>query len=313
MNAIISGRSGRALLIEGASLKSFEVEDPSTLTSRQQADLPYIFGEGADLRILEDTTIENVVLELNSDCNFTWALDLTLISLDIELPKEIRKEAVDSLEKMLEMKEILAQVEYVLYAHPLPADTDLKGTLELATLPASSTVHKFLLDLEKFQPKISEVCRAWESIPTPLFGSYEDREAFRSLAVREGLFQVLTKEPPSSSLFFNRVLASSSIRRLRNHVRVLTKWHKLSDMTFRDDLKVAKAVKLESIRSRRHDARGGLIKREMAVAALRKTRGNQVRAAKLLGISPKDLRKLLSNSKTKTKTKNKDERRELTV
>lgn len=292
------------MLIEGDSLKSFEVDDPSTLRSRQQSDLPYLFGEGTDLRILEDTTIEDVELELRNNCNFTWALDLTLISLDVELPSDIRKEAVDSLEKLLEMKETLVQVENVLYAHPLPEGADLKGALELSNSPDSSPVHKFLLELEEFQPRISEVCRAFESIPTEIFGNYEDKKAFRSVAVSERFFHVLATEPPRSGLIAFRIMTSSSIRELPNHATVLGKWHDLSHAS--DDLKSGnKVVRLKINRPRGQASRVDLINRGMLIKALRRTHGNQVRAAKLLGISLRELRRLLFKSR--------HERRNLTV
>jgi len=252
MNALISGRAGRALLIDGDSLKSFEVDDPYTLTSRQQADLSYIFGEAADLRILENTTIEDVAIELRSSCNFTWALDLALISLDTELPKDIRNDAVEDLEELLATNETLDHVENILYAYPLPEDADIKGALELPSSAASSIAHKFLLDLKKFQRKISKVCRAWESIPTKTFGSYENREAFRSVAVCEGIFRVLAKEPARSISSFHRTSVSPGIEKLRNHDGVLREWYKLSHAApHADSKKLNQIVAKKSPRKRR--------------------------------------------------------------
>src|SRR5688572_26362438 len=131
MNAIVSGRSGRALLLDGESLKSFEIDDPSTVVPRRRADLPYLFGEAADLRTLENTTIESVERELRSDCQFTWALDLALISLDSELPDDIRKEALEGLEELLVEQTIVLRLENVLYSKPLPEDADLERALQL--------------------------------------------------------------------------------------------------------------------------------------------------------------------------------------
>lgn len=101
MNAIVSGRSERALLLDGESLKSFELDDPSTIVPRHRSELPYLFGEAADLRTLENTTLESVERELRMDCHFTWALDLALISLDAELEDEIRTDALEDLEQLL--------------------------------------------------------------------------------------------------------------------------------------------------------------------------------------------------------------------
>ncbi|HEY0763147.1 MAG TPA: helix-turn-helix domain-containing protein [Pyrinomonadaceae bacterium] len=296
MNAIISGRSGRALLIDGDSLKSFEVDDPSTLTSRQQEDLPYLFGEGSDLRILEDTSIEDVELELRNHCNFTWALDLTLISLDADVPIDIRTESIESLEELLETEETLIQVENVLYAQPLPEDADLKGALELCNPSARNTVHTFLLDLDEFQPRISVVFHAWESIPTKLFGDYEARDAFRAVAINEGYFKMLAIEP-RSSLFHLQLMLNPSLSELPNSLSILRKWHDLSDE--RIDLKHFKPVDLGMSRSGSYGMYGRVINPVFITKALRKTHGNQARAARLLGISPSDLRKLLSQIKDK--------------
>lgn len=290
MNALISGRSGRALLIEGDSLKSFEVDDPSILTSRQQADLPYLFGEGADLRTLEDTTIEGVEIELRHDCNFTWALDLTLISLDAELPKEIRKEAVENLEELLATNETLAQVENILYARPLPEDADLKGTLELCE--SSTVVQKFLLDLEKSQPEISEVCHAWESIPTKIFGSHYDRTTFRTVAVKEGHFRLLAKVRSARS--FERDSDTPRIKKLPNYKQVLRKWYELSHKPLRSKAELLREAAARTRRLRVYGRHGSPINRERILTVLQKTHGNHVLAAKLLGISPNYLRKLLS-------------------
>jgi len=292
MNAIISGRSGRALLIDGDSLQSFEVDDPSTLTSRQRADLPFLFGEGTDLRILENTTIEDVEFQLRSTCDFTWALDLTLISLDAELPRDIRTDAVEDLEELLTTKATLDHVENILYAHPLPEGADLKGTLEICRASASRIVERFLLDLGQCQTRISEVCRAWELIPTKTFGSYEDQESFRAFAIREGLFSVFAKVDASSYLFFHRVRVGSSLKKPPNYDRIISKWYSLSHATKEDS---SEEVGFGMSGSRRRGGHLDAIEREMIIKALRRVRGDQARAAKLLGITPRDLRRLLSN------------------
>ena len=85
MNAIVSGRSGRALIIDGETLKSVEIDDPSTFVPRKRSDLPYLFGDASDLRLVENATTESIVSTLTAECNSTLALDLTLISLDAEL------------------------------------------------------------------------------------------------------------------------------------------------------------------------------------------------------------------------------------
>lgn len=220
MNAIVSGRSGRALIIEGDSLKSFEVNDPSRIVPRQKADLPYLFGEAADLRILENTNLESVQRELRNDRNFTWALDLTLISLDSELPQDIRKKAILELEELFANGDTVEQVESVMYAEALPETADIKGTLELCS--ATKTSQRFLRRLEESQTTISAISLAWESIPIELFGSSQYRDEFRAVAVREGLFRAMVLDLlPSGAL-------SPSIQKLPDYEDILETWQNRS-------------------------------------------------------------------------------------
>ncbi len=228
MNAILSGRSGRALIIDGNSLMSFDVNDPSSVVPRQQADLPYLFGEAADLRVLENTTLESVERELRNDCNFTWALDLVLISLDQELAEDIRKKAVDGLNELFSRQNTLEQVESVLYAEPLPKTADLRGVLDLCDSVAGATVHGFFQRLEEFQPKISHISNAWQLIPSKSFGNYDNRDQFRSLAVKKGLFRALVIDTPVSVSNFYLARFDPSLQKLSDAQHVLSKWHELS-------------------------------------------------------------------------------------
>src|SRR5258707_7519297 len=122
MNAVISGTAGRALLVDGKSLMSFDVDDPSKLVVRQQSDLPYLFGEGRDLRLIEDSDIESIARELDAESNLALALDLTLISLDAELEEDIRKDAIHDLDELLVNSRLSERLEGILYARPLPDD-----------------------------------------------------------------------------------------------------------------------------------------------------------------------------------------------
>ena len=215
MNAILSGRSGRALIIEADSLKSFDLNNPSKIVPRQKADLPYLFGEAADLRILENTSLESVERELRDERNFTWGLELTLISLDAELPRDIRKEAIVALEELFATKKTVQRVENVLYAAVLPKTADLKGALELCDTVLTK---KFLRRLEKYQPKIFVASQVWESIAIERFGSASDLDELKAIAVREGLFRALVME--------QRTALSSAIQKLPNHKEILNEWQR---------------------------------------------------------------------------------------
>jgi tetratricopeptide (TPR) repeat protein len=207
---------------------------------RRRSDLPYLFGEAADLRIIEDTTIESVECELRKDCNFTWALDLTLISLDSELEDDIRKEALEELEHLFADDTTVIRVENVLYSKPLPEEADLNGALRLCN---SEPTAEFLRRLESHQPSIASVNQLWESIPSKTFGSHDNRSAFKHIAVKEGLFRdlVILDTPASVSALLLKAGLKQSVQRLPNHRQVLQAW----SAPFRQSHKTPNIIKEE--------------------------------------------------------------------
>src|SRR5438132_12946053 len=116
MNAVISGRAGRALVLEGDSLTSFDVNDASTRVTRRASDLPYLFGESRDLRVIRDSDIDSIGRELKADANLNLALDLILVSLDEELEADIRRDALQDLDDILNDNQLVVRLENILYA-----------------------------------------------------------------------------------------------------------------------------------------------------------------------------------------------------
>lgn len=226
MNGLVSGRAGRALIIDGDALQSFDIDDTSRLIPRSQTDLQFLLGEARDLRILEDTSIEAVTEELQADYNFTLALDLTLISLDAELENDIREEALEGLEELLANAATVERLENVLYSSPLPEDADLAGALQLSEPAVSGLASQFLRRLEEHQSSIAQVDQAWNTIPSKNFNNDEAREVFRRVAVTEGLFRTLATTDSSASLstFLLKAGLNQSILKLPNYRQVIQAW-----------------------------------------------------------------------------------------
>lgn len=271
MQAIVSGRAGRALILDGESLNSIEIDDPSKLVLRRRSDLPYLFGEASDLRTIENTTIESVERELRLDCHFTWALDLTLISLDADLEDEIRNDALEELEKLFTDEITVIRVENVLYSAPLPDDADLIKALELCESKALNGVLEFLRRLEDSQPLIEKANQAWETIPTATFGDYENKKIFKHTAVQEGLFRDLVTLDLSaavSTILLNAGL-KKSVQQLPNHRQVLQAW----TSPFRQSRKAAEVVSeddTEDIFEERSLRRGRIDRRAVLRETVRK-------------------------------------------
>src|SRR2546423_1490758 len=227
MDAVISGRAGKALLLDGESLKSFDVDDPSEIVSRRQSDLPYLFGEAQDLRVIENADVESVKQALQHDCDFNWALDLTLISLDAELPDDIRKEAIEGLDELLSDSRVVERLEGILYARPLPEDVELVGAIKLCNEVRSSNGSALLRSFGQCQLLIYQVSQAWDTIPTKIFVDYERQVEFQQVAAREGLFRSLVTvrqtKSPISTFLLNAGL-NESIKQLPNYRQVLQHW-----------------------------------------------------------------------------------------
>ena len=227
MNAVISGTAGKALLIEGESLTSFDVDDPSERAVRRQSDLPYLFGEGRDLRLIKDADLDSIIKELKTETDFTLALDLTLLSLDYELEGEIRKEAIQDLDGLLDDNELTKRLEGIMYARPLPDEADLDGALEHCDEFRSAKTFAFFDTLGQRQHLINKVSAAWDVIPTKFFSDYEHKSNFQNIAVRAGLFRSLVLILEGSGTISEFLVGSGlnpSIQQLRNYRQILPVW-----------------------------------------------------------------------------------------
>ena len=226
MNAVISGTAGRALLVDGNSLKSFDVDDPSKLVDRQRSELPYLFGEGRDLRIIENSDIQSIAQELEAESNSALALDLTLISLDEELEEDIRKDALQDLDELLS-DDLTERLEGILYARPLPDDGDLAGALRFCDKSILPNSFALLEGLERRQSLIEKVSAAWDVIPTRVFGDHEQQSHFQRVAVQRGLFRLLVialEDQSGIPKFLLNAGLDSAIQQLRNYRQVVQQW-----------------------------------------------------------------------------------------
>ena len=226
MNAVISGTAGRALLVDGKSLMSFDVDDPSKLVVRQQSDLPYLFGEGRDLRVIEHSDIESIARELEAESNLALALDLTLISLDEELEEDIRRDALQDLDELLS-NDLRDSLEGILYARPLPDERDLIGSLKFCEKSHLPNSFALLEGLERRQPLIEKVSAVWDVIPTKVFGGDEQRSYFQQIAVQRGLFRLLVialEHQSGIPKFLLNAGLDSAVQQLRNYRQVLQAW-----------------------------------------------------------------------------------------
>ena len=227
MNAVISGRSGLALVIDGEKLLSLDVDDLETLVPRSQSDLRFLLADANDLVTLENTGHTDIAQRLDLEHDIACALDMTLISLDPDTSMELRAEAVEALDELLDSARVIERLEFTMFAKPLPEAADLIGALfctNLKTVGARS----FLERLEGCQIAIAAVREAWDALPDRLFGDDpSDKALFHDTALREGLFRLLAlsyDDQSKISVFLLEVLKNRSISGLRNYREVVKQW-----------------------------------------------------------------------------------------
>ena len=187
MDAIVSGRAGKAILLDGNSLFSVEVGAPDKLVPRQEWELRLLLGDARDIQIFENIDQKSVADKLSFASDSVYALDLALITLDAELPEDVRKEAADELNLLLHDKKLIKRLESILYASPLPDNGDIKGVLTYS----SGATQTLFQNLAACQSTIREVWQAFLLIPEKFFGDSEAKEAFRRIAVDGGMFRDL--------------------------------------------------------------------------------------------------------------------------
>ena len=127
MNAVISGRAGVALLVEGNTLRSIHVHDPDVLVVRRLEDYHLLFGHDADPEFFQNIPLQEAQQQLCAAVDREEALDLALILFDHDLSDETRNEAARELNDLLRQPEIVEFVERILFAKPLPQSADHDG------------------------------------------------------------------------------------------------------------------------------------------------------------------------------------------
>ncbi|MEK6303475.1 MAG: tetratricopeptide repeat protein [Acidobacteriota bacterium] len=227
MNAVISGRAGLALLIEGESLMSLDVDDLETLVPRSSYDLRFLLADATDLVTLDDTDHEQTAQRLDLEHDMACALDMTLIALDPETSMELRAEAVAALDELLGDSRVIDRLELTMYAKPLPDSADLMGAL-FCTEAKTVAARAFFERLSRDQAAIGAVREAWDALPDSLFGDEATAKAvFHDAVFHEGLFRRLALsygDQAGVSSFLLGALTNESIHGLRNYRDVVQQW-----------------------------------------------------------------------------------------
>lgn len=146
MQAVISGRAGVALLVDGQQLSSLHA-GTREIVRRRERDIPYLLGEATDLQFLDNVEAPEVSCRLEIATTQADALHLALILLDPELPQEVRCDAAGELDDLLGIAGVREAVDGVLFSRPLPDEADLRRALSCCP-GRSAAARRLLVRLE---------------------------------------------------------------------------------------------------------------------------------------------------------------------
>ncbi len=189
MQAVISGRSGLALVIDGDKLSSIHADDMAQTVARRPGDFDHLFGDADDLQFLEDVNLAQIKSCLDIAHHAEEALHLALVVFDPDLQPELRQDAADELNILLSNGDVARRLEYVLYAQPLPPSADIAGARQCSEGDGRSLVGEFIRDFLDRQEAIRDVRLAWDQTPLARLDAGESRVEIEAVLVREGLFR----------------------------------------------------------------------------------------------------------------------------
>ncbi len=199
MNAIVSARSGIALLIDGESLTSFGIDAPDELTAREPEEYQRLLAGADDVEFHTDVDQEFVQRELVRRVACEDALDLILFLLDSQVSDEGRDLAAQDLNELLAESGVEQYLEEILYARPLPASADAAGAADLLSNAAYKRADELVKRLIDHQPAIAAVREAWEVVSHKEFIDSSEARAAEGQLIAAGLFRVFARAVAANS------------------------------------------------------------------------------------------------------------------
>src|SRR6266478_2375954 len=99
-NAVICGRLGMSVLVDGAEVYSFATTDDEPVR-RQAEEFAYLFSTPRDFEFVQRAPLEGISRVLHICHQREQALDVLLILFDKAYPTDIRQDAAEDLKGLL--------------------------------------------------------------------------------------------------------------------------------------------------------------------------------------------------------------------
>lgn len=198
MNAVISGRAGLAILIEGENLASLHGGEGTDPVPRRQSEIRPLLGEMTDLRFLSDVDLRTIRRELETAIACENALSLLSLAVESQYSEQLRRRTLTALDSLLQSGEenasseqVRAYLKNVMYARPLPSSAPASVASELARDQKAHAALELIAGIDRHQSAISDVRLAFDAIPDAFFEAAGGRLAVEELCVHRGLFHRL--------------------------------------------------------------------------------------------------------------------------
>ena len=222
MRAIISGQAGCAILMDGGSFRSIEIDSVEQEKPRTCWEVRNLLGDASDAFLLRDITREEAARHLEAAWRRDRALQMALIVLDPHEEENLRKEAAECLEDLLVSESDRERLANVMYSSPLPDKAEAAKMLEWAK--EGGALAGFAAKLIADQPAISKWCGEWDAIPDKAFGGTKERHRMRLLAVKAGAFRLFVEEQGRGDAALLRLHISEEFKGKAAGRKILQRW-----------------------------------------------------------------------------------------
>lgn len=192
--ALLSGQAGVVVLIDGASCTCRAIGEIDYRHCRIE-DIPYLFGDASDVISVAAKSPAQAFRILENEWAHDRALHLILILLDQDAHLRAKRIASEALEEFLVVPTTRQFVLHRLYSRPLPASADVPEALRFCMDANGKAVWALLATLRDDQAKIRDVHERWELLDLHLFGTAREKHLFEQVAVEEGMFFSLCRDP----------------------------------------------------------------------------------------------------------------------
>ena len=222
MQALISGITGTALLVDGEHISTLQVDDPDSVIQSTPGEVRQFLSRAHDAYAVENVQVDHVREQLEAAWEATAIFSLTQILLGSGESDTTRALAAEELDESLQDALATELAERRLFSAQLPSNYRQPES-------GSARVSTFVERLVALQPAVNRVETAYSTISSSRFESDDDnvRDGFLATSIREGLFREIVLcaagEQNKANVHF-KLAASPSLKSFRGHRNIVTDW-----------------------------------------------------------------------------------------